>query len=210
MSNIAASERDKILQRAKKHLREKDAIMHRLIEAYPDISWKRHSYSGFECILHSIVAQQISKAAAESTWRKLNEQLDKITPQRLIALDPTKLKQAGFSRPKISYAHNLSKYALDHDIEKLAQADYKTIYNSLIKIKGVGQWTIDMFAIFYAFQADIFPKGDIAVLNSIRHFYNQSQPLSTPKLTKITKIWAPYRTVATLYLWKTHRLTAVP
>tara|TARA_Y100000590_G_scaffold470732_1_gene668946 strand:- start:10550 stop:11185 length:636 start_codon:yes stop_codon:yes gene_type:complete len=163
----------------------------------------------FSTLVKSIIGQQISVKAAESIHKRLLDQIDyTLTPDSILLANPVHLKATGLSRQKVEYLRNIASYFINNPSATsnkfLTTATIEEITNNLIKIKGIGMWTIEMFLIFYAMKPDIFPIKDIGLLNAMKKSYNIADIKSDNGIEKIIKIsnkWKPYRTVATWYLW---------
>jgi DNA-3-methyladenine glycosylase II len=181
------------------YLSAKDEILAQLIRGYPDevlISLN----NPFQTLIRAIVGQQISVKAADAVWQRLVKKLENISTQEFLALGEEELKECGLSRPKIAYITNIAK-ALENKIlrpEQWSEMTDKEVIRQLIQIKGVGQWTAEMFLIFHLHRPDVFPVKDLGLINGIRLNYGN---LSEAEIIYLSEKWKPYRTVATWYLW---------
>ena len=144
-----------------------------------------------------IIFQQISTKAGNSVFKRFLEYYEK-NKDNISIWNENEWKNIGLSRQKKSYIENIyhTRQTI-YDLEK--SNDINNIRNQLIKIKGIGNWTIDMFLIFSKGYLDIFPEGDLALINVIKNKY---QVDSMKEILEISKKWSPYKTVATLYLWE--------
>lgn len=144
-----------------------------------------------------IIFQQISTKAGNSVFKRFLEYYEK-NKDNISIWNENEWKSIGLSRQKKSYIENIYHTRQKiYDLEK--SNDINNIRNQLIKIKGIGNWTIDMFLIFSKGYLDIFPEGDLALINVIKNKY---QVDSMNEIIEISKKWSPYKTVATLYLWE--------
>ncbi len=144
-----------------------------------------------------IIFQQISTKAGNSIYNRFLEYYC-TNKNNLNSLSDQEWKRIGLSKQKKSYIKNIFKLKNEiYDLKKIN--DVNKIHKQLIKIKGVGNWTIDMFLIFSKNNLDIFPEGDLALINVIKKEY---QVESLDKIKKISNKWSPYKTIATLYLWE--------
>ena len=144
-----------------------------------------------------IIFQQISTKAGNSVFKRFLEYYEK-NKDNISIWNENEWKSIGLSRQKKSYIENIYHTRQKiYDLEK--SNDINNIRNQLIKIKGIGNWTIDMFLIFSKGYLDIFPEGDLALINVIKNKY---QVDSMKEILEISKKWSPYKTVATLYLWE--------
>ena len=164
----------------------------------------------FNTLIKSIIGQQISVKAAQSIYLRLLEVLkNDISPTKIKEINKEDLREIGLSRQKVEYIINVSDYFINNP--KITSNSYflttskDEIYNNLIKIKGIGEWTIEMFFIFYVTLPDILPLKDIGLINAIKRAYNLVNLDKETQLQNILNIsskWKPYRTVATWYLWQ--------
>ena len=167
---------------------------------YPPM-WKR--VASFETLIHIILEQQVSLASALSALTKLKEKIGELTPQNLLALSNEELKFCFFSRQKIVYAQHLANVLLDDPLflESLSEMDNDKVRTELIKIKGIGNWSADVYLMMVLQRADLFPLGDIALIKSIRETKNLSKEISKQSIADIAARWKPYQTIAAFILW---------
>ena len=188
---------------AKKELKKKDKKLGKIIDSYPkDFLFTKSD--PFLTLARSIVGQQISVKAAQSVWNKLISKIGNVSPNQINKIHFNTLKSAGLSRQKVMYLKNLS-YAFINDDLKLNfwnEMNDEEIIKDLIKIKGIGRWTAEMFLIFNLCRQDIFPLDDIGMIKGICKLYKYPYPIKKTKLIKIGDRWKPYRSVATWYLWR--------
>lgn len=184
------------------HLSTRDTVIAKIISAYAHEALTSRS-DAFYTLCRSIVGQQISVKAADSIWKKLETGVQDLTYETVWKADEAQLRAYGLSGSKIKYMKFLAEY-FSHTGHK---KDWKTlsveeVSAELLAIKGIGKWTVQMFLIFHQLHPDQLPLGDIGLMKAIEKSYNEGKPLSTTRLGLITKKWAPYRTVATWYLWR--------
>lgn len=147
-----------------------------------------------------IIEQQVSfKAAITIKGRFLNLILNK-TSKEIINIDDLKMQSIGISHRKVNYIKNTYSYFIKNKID-FKTLDEKGVIKELTQIKGIGKWTAEMFLIFILFKTDVFSKGDLALLNSIKINYSLKD-LSNQKLDSLIKKWTPFNTIASLLLWK--------
>lgn len=182
-------------------LTEKDDVLKTIIEqyGYPPF-WSRPF--NFASLIHIILEQQVSLASALSAFKKIQEKLGEITPANLLQLSDEEMKACYFSRQKTSYTRHLAENILigNLDLVLLSEMEDDEIKRQLLKLKGIGNWTVDIILMFCLQRCNLFPMGDIALINSVRH------ELQQPKLTKetissMTEKWAPYKTLAAYIFW---------
>ncbi|RYF88347.1 MAG: DNA-3-methyladenine glycosylase 2 family protein [Chitinophagaceae bacterium] len=183
-------------------LAAKDAQLRGILAShgYPPM-WTRSAT--FATLIHIILEQQVSLASAKAAFLKLKEKLGRITPGRLIMLSDKEMRDCYFSRQKMLYARELAKALLSRqlNLRKLAFMPDEEIRKALTRIKGVGNWTVDVYLMFALQRTDIFPIGDLAMLNAFHDIKSDSRTLSREKILAIAEAWRPYRSIATMLLW---------
>ena len=193
----------KYWNKGKIHLSNKDKVLKKLIQTYRNEYLNLNS-NYFHSLINSIIGQQISVSAADSMKTKFFKLKRNITPQTVSKLRTTDLRKCGLSRQKILYIRNISKFFLQNKkfIKNINKSSEEEIYNNLIEIKGVGNWTIHMFLMFSYGSSNIFPTGDLGFLKAISKLYKVKLPVSERKLKLLYKKWSPYSSQATWYLWR--------
>jgi DNA-3-methyladenine glycosylase II len=187
------------------YLSAKDKVLANLIKNYHGESLEK-KHSAFYTLFRAIIGQQISVKAADSVWAKFELLfINNLSPNKLIEISELQLKACGISSQKIKYLTNIAEFFItncpDGNLEKF---NHQEVAEQLIAIKGVGRWTVDMFMIFHMHSPDIFPILDIGLLKGFEKNYNTNRKDKKfySKLEKHSKIWQPYRTIATWYLWR--------
>ncbi len=193
----------KYWNKGKIYLSNKDKVLKKLIQTYRNEYLNLNS-NYFHSLINSIIGQQISVSAADSMKTKFFKLKSNITPQTVSKLRTTDLRKCGLSRQKILYIRNISKFFLQNKkfIKNINKSSEEEIYNNLIEIKGVGNWTIHMFLMFSYGSSNIFPTGDLGFLKAISKLYKVQLPISERKLKLLYKKWSPYSSQATWYLWR--------
>ena len=193
----------KYWNKGKIFLSNKDKVLKKLIQTYRNEYLNLNS-NYFHSLINSIIGQQISVSAADSMKTKFFKLKRNITPQTVSKLSTTDLRKCGLSRQKILYIRNISKFFLQNKkfIKNINKSSEEEIYNNLIEIKGVGNWTIHMFLMFSYGSSNIFPTGDLGFLKAISKLYKVQLPISERKLKLLYKKWSPYSSQATWYLWR--------
>ena len=193
----------KYWNKGKSYLSNKDKVLKKLIQTYRNEYLNLNS-NYFHSLINSIIGQQISVSAADSMKTKFFKLKRNITPQTVSKLRTTDLRKCGLSRQKILYIRNISKFFLQNKkfIKNINKYSEEEIYNHLIEIKGVGNWTIHMFLMFSYGSSNIFPTGDLGFLKAISKLYKVQLPISERKLKLLYKKWSPYSSQATWYLWR--------
>ena len=187
------------MQQAIDYLLEKDPIFKGIIEQYgmPTIPIRPQ---GFETLVLLILEQQVSIDSAKATFLKLKNKEKNVEPAVLLNLSDEEFRNLGVSRQKTSYIKALSTAILnkDIDLESLPAKTAEQVRAELIKIKGIGNWTIDIYLMFCLQAPDLLPLGDVAVVNTIKELLDihnkEDMEMHTIK-------WSPYRSVATYLLW---------
>lgn len=183
------------------HLR-KDEVMSFLIKKLGNqiTLTDRYDKDFAKAISLLIIEQQVSfKAAITIKGRFLNLILNK-TSKEIINIDDLQMQSIGISHRKVNYIKNTYSYFIKNKID-FKTLDEKGVIKELTQIKGIGKWTAEMFLIFILFKTDVFSKGDLALLNSIKINYT-IKDLSNQKLDSFIKKWTPFNTIASLLLWK--------
>ena len=163
--------------------------------------WKREP--GFATLMQIILEQQVSSASAKATFKKLVAAITNLTPQSFLTLDDGQLKAIGFSRQKIRYGRELAREIVNGklDLKSLEKLDDLAIRKKLTQIKGIGDWTADMYLMMALQRQDIFPSKDLAVAVAVKEIKNLTERPKPFELESIAEIWQPYRAIATKILW---------
>ena len=190
----------KILNSFKK-LSELDDDLKYIINKYnlPD---SRKESNTFETLMRIIIGQQISRKAAESIYQKLKEK--KITTYKnFLNTDDKYLKNLGLSFRKIMYIKDLAKNICENKINlnEFKKSSSEVVYNSLIKIKGIGKWTINNYQLFVLEDCDAWPGGDLAIQEAIKSLKNLDKRPDENESNNIAEKWKPFRGSAALLLW---------
>ena len=190
----------KILNSFKK-LSELDDDLKYIINKY-NIPDSRKESNTFETLMRIIIGQQISRKAAESIYQKLKEK--KITTYKnFLNTDDKYLKNLGLSFRKIIYIKDLAKNIYEKKIKlnEFKKSSSEVVYNSLIKIKGIGKWTINNYQLFVLEDCDAWPGGDLAVQEAIKSLKNLDVRPDENESNNIAEKWRPFRGSAALLLW---------
>ena len=158
----------------------------------------------YHALSKSIIYQQLSGKVAKIIYNRFLDLFNSKQPKAniFITIDDSKLKEIGLSRQKISYLKDLSDYFLNKgksiDFKSLSEQE---IRDELIKIKGIGHWTIDMFLMFTVLKSNILPVGDLGIKKAFKELYNLDDLPTDNFMIEKSKKWEPYRTIACCYLW---------
>ena len=191
-------------QKAKRILSKRDSVLRQIIKKY-NKGFLSTRNKPFFSLCRTIVGQQISVKAADSIWKKFEIKCKKkITPKVVINLHSRSLKNAGLSRQKISYLKNIAKSFKNKsfNVNELKKMNDEKAIDHIIKLKGLGVWSAQMFLMFNLNRPDIFPIKDIGLIRAISKNYKVSYPPSKRFLEKISKVHLGYRTVFTWYMWR--------
>jgi DNA-3-methyladenine glycosylase II len=163
--------------------------------------WARES--GFSTLLHIILEQQVSLASARAAHNKLLELASPLTPQRFLKLDDATLKAVGFSRQKSVYGRELARAIFEGllDLDALGSMDDAAVKSELVKIKGVGRWTADIYLLMVLRRPDIWPTGDLALAVAAQKVKRLPSRPTPDELDEISAPWKPWRAVAARILW---------
>lgn len=183
-------------------LSKKDKDLHGIIKTHghPPM-WTRPGT--FQTLILTILEQQVSLAAAYAAFKKLRQKVGFVTPAKILALSDEELRACYFSRQKIVYARALATaiQTKQLSLKKLATATDEEIRTELKKIKGIGDWTVDVYLMHALQRTDLFPLGDIALVNSLKEIKQLAKDISKEEMLRIAESWRPYRTVASMILW---------
>jgi len=163
--------------------------------------WAREA--SFATLIHIILEQQVSLASAASAFNKLKERLSEITPENVLTLSGEELKACYFSRQKTVYARELAKAILDGslDLKALEELPDAAVKEELKKIKGIGDWTSDIYLLMALLRADVMPKGDLALHVAYKRLKNLEHAPSSDEFQQIAEKWKPFRAAAARLLW---------
>jgi DNA-3-methyladenine glycosylase II len=191
------------LLKAVKFLSKKDKDLAALYEAdgVPPL-WARRP--GFTTLIRIILEQQVSLASAKSLNKKLERNIKPFTPNRFKELGITYLRSLGVTRQKSSYCMNIATAIIDDklDLEFLNNLSDEDAKEMLIRIKGIGPWTADIYLLMALRRSDIWPSGDIALASSMKKIKRLRTFPTNEKQIKIAEKWQPYRSVAARMLWQ--------
>jgi DNA-3-methyladenine glycosylase II len=192
-------------QKTCKQLARQDATLAAIIKqyGYPPM-WTRPAT--FQTLILTILEQQVSLASAYAAFKKLKEKIGYVTPAKILALTDEELRDCYFSRQKITYARELAQAvrAKKIKLKKLSDLPDEEVRDTLIQLKGIGHWTIDVYLMHALQRTDLFPLGDIALVNSLKEVKQLPKDTSKEEMLKIAEPWRPYRTIAAMILWHSY------
>lgn len=185
-----------------RELAEKDSDLAFIFQTYgtPPL-WAREA--SFATLVHIILEQQVSVASAQSAFDKLREKLGEITPAGVLSLTDAEMKVAYFSRQKMSYARDLAKAISGGklNLESLEILPDEKVKTELKMIKGIGDWTSDIYLLMAMRRADVMPKGDLALHVAWQKLKNLENRPTSDEFLIIAEKWKPLRAVAARLLW---------
>jgi DNA-3-methyladenine glycosylase II len=190
-------------------LREADPVMAGLIERHSEVVRRdlerERPGDAYGTLVRSIVGQQLSTKAAATIYGRVLELFAEHTPtpKQLLEAEPDELRAAGLSRAKVAYLRDLAQHVEDGALElhRLPELPDEEVAAQLTAIKGLGQWTADMFLMFHLGRPDVLPVGDQGIRRAIQVEYGLRKLPDAKRMQKIARPWRPYRTLASLYLW---------
>jgi DNA-3-methyladenine glycosylase II len=185
-----------------KRLTNRDPDLKEIVRkhGYPPM-WTRPGT--FQTLILTILEQQVSLASAYAAFKKLRERTGFVTPSKILALSDEVLRACYFSRQKTVYARELAKAIQSKQLKlrKLASSSEGEIRGELKKIKGIGDWTVDVYLMHALRRTDLFPLGDIALVNSLKEVKKLPTKVTKEEMLEIAEPWRPYRTIASMMLW---------
>jgi DNA-3-methyladenine glycosylase II len=160
----------------------------------------------YGALVRAIVGQQLSTKAARTIFERLVALFGgrTPTPKELLAVDPEELRGVGLSRSKAAYLRDLAEHVEDGELEleRLAELEDEEVSEQLTAVKGLGQWTADMFLLFHLGRPDVLPVGDLGIRRAVQIEYGLEDLPDPPELRTIAEPWRPHRSLACLYLWR--------
>jgi len=153
-------------------------------------------------LVDAITSQQLSGKAAATIFARVKEGVGEITPEAIIKTPDSKFRSWGLSRAKTSYVKDLAKNVINKKLKitELDKLSDEEVAKELITVKGIGNWTAEMFLMFSLVRPDVFPEDDLGIRKGIAKLLNNR--IKDDKIGQYAKRWAPYRTVAAWYVWK--------
>ena len=196
--------------RAKRALAAADPVLGGIIARYPRIALRSRG-DAFSTLARSIVGQQISVKAADAVWNRVCGACGDITPANVLRRRATTLRACGLSDRKVEYLRDLARHFADGHVtpDALAALDDEAAIERLTEIRGIGRWTAEMFLIFTLLRPNVLPLDDLGLLKAIGQHYLDGTPAADllrgagrQRAQAIAAPWAPWRSVATWYLWR--------
>ena len=190
-----------------RHLSRRDRVMKRLI---PQFGQARLQCRGdaFTTLARSIVGQQISVKAAQSVWERLSMPWGGaqavLKPAQVLKAQSSDLRAAGLSLRKVEYLQDLARHFKERGSRSplWSEMEDEAVIAELVSVRGMGRWTAEMFLMFGLMRPDVLPLDDLGLLRGISLNYFSGEPVPRSEAREVGEAWAPYRSVATWYLWR--------
>jgi DNA-3-methyladenine glycosylase II len=192
----------KSLLRAVRLLAAQDPTLSAIVSTFgPPPLWEREQ--GFHTLIHIILGQQVSLASARAAFNRLVAVAQPLTPESFMKLTDTELKVIGFSRQKTLYGRHLAEAIKqgDLDLTTLNLLDDAEAKSQLMRIKGIGSWTADIYLLMAMGRPDIWPSGDLALAVAVERVKKMPRRPSPQELGELSRKWQPWRAVAARILW---------
>ena len=185
------------------HLTRKDRVLRRLIPRFGDACLQSRG-DAFVTLARSIVGQQISVKAAQSVWERFEVLPRRMTPAAVLKLKVDDMRAAGLSARKVEYLVDLALHfdAGKIHVDEWVAMDDESIIAELVAIRGIGRWTAEMFLMFHLLRPDVLPLDDVGLIKGISTNYFSGEPVSRSEAREVAAGWAPWRSVATWYMWR--------
>ena len=187
---------------AARELSERDADLASVIDKYglPPL-WTREP--GFPTLINIILEQQVSLASARALYQRLLEAVKPFTPARFLKLTETEMRRLGFSRQKAHYTRLLAEaiHRKQFALHKLHELEDEIVREQLVALKGIGNWTADIYLLSALRRPDIWPTGDLALATAVQEVKRLRRRPSPERLESMSKPWRPWRAVAARLFW---------
>jgi DNA-3-methyladenine glycosylase II len=201
--NFTAALTEETLARGLSLLAAADADLARVLErcGAPPL-WKREA--GFQTLVYIMLEQQVSLASAKAVYERLLALASPLAPARLLELDDAALKGIGFSRQKIAYTKGLARALVEGelDLDALELMDDEAARRELVKLKGIGSWTADIYLLRALLRPDVWPAGDLALAVAAQRIKGLPARPTPAELNHLSEAWRPWRAVAARLLWQ--------
>jgi DNA-3-methyladenine glycosylase II len=190
-----------------RHLAKRDRVMKKLIPKFGEARLQSRG-DAFTTLARSIVGQQISVKAAQSVWNRfvgvVGEPATHLVPASVLAREVPELRAAGLSVRKAEYLGDLARHFESGAVHvgQWQQMDDEAIIDELVVIRGIGRWTAEMFLIFHLMRPNVLPLDDLGLIKGISQGYFSGEPVSRAEAREVGEAWAPFRSVATWYIWR--------
>jgi len=189
--------------RAKRTLARRDPLLAGIMRRHPRVHLVARG-EPFQTLARAIVGQQISVKAAQSVWNRVLEVAPGMTPAEVLAVKRPRLRACGLSDRKTEYIADLALHFAEGGVHphRWPEMEDEAVIAELVAVRGVGRWTAEMFLMFNLLRPDVYPLGDLGLLKAVRLTYFRGRDVSLARIRKLGEQWAPWRSVATWYLWR--------
>jgi DNA-3-methyladenine glycosylase II len=189
--------------RAKRTLARRDPVLAAIMRRHPRVHLVARG-EPFQTLARAIVGQQISVKAAQSVWNRVLEVAPGMTPGEVLALKRPRLRACGLSDRKTEYIADLARHFADGTVhpQRWPAMDDEMVIAELVAVRGIGRWTAEMFLMFNLLRPDVYPVGDLGLLKAVRRTYFHGRKVPVARIRRHGEQWAPWRSVATWYLWR--------
>jgi DNA-3-methyladenine glycosylase II len=190
-----------------KHLARRDRVMKKLIPQFGEARLQNRG-DAFTTLARSIVGQQISTSAAQAVWERFAALIEaptaKLPPADVLKLKKDAMRGSGLSARKVEYLRDLATHFTEGQVHvrQWQQMDDEAIVDELVAIRGIGRWTAEMFLIFHLMRPNVLPVDDLGLIKGISVNYFSGEPVTRAEAREVGDAWAPYRSVATWYIWR--------
>lgn len=190
-----------------KHLGKRDRVLKKLMPKFGEARLQSRG-DAFTTLARSIVGQQISVKAAQSVWDRFAATVGgpaiQLQPTGVLALEVPQMREAGLSARKCEYLLDLARHFNEDrvHVRQWAEMDDEAIIDELVAIRGIGRWTAEMFLIFHLMRPNVMPLDDLGLIKGISLNYFSGEPVSRAEAREVGEAWAPFRSVATWYIWR--------
>ena len=189
--------------RAKRALARRDPVLAGIMRRHPRVHLVARG-EPFHTLARAIVGQQISVKAAQSVWNRVLDVAPGMTPSEVLAVARPRLRACGLSDRKTEYIADLARHFAAGAVHphRWPQMDDEAVIAELVAVRGIGRWTAEMFLMFNLLRPDVYPLGDLGLLRAVRLTYFRGRKVPVSRIRKLGEQWAPWRSVATWYLWR--------
>lgn len=195
-----------VWRRGTLHLKKKDRVLAKIIGRFGKIRSNWGPTDSYEAIVESFIYQQIAGSAADAILKKFEGLYGGRlpSPQEFLKTPESRVRSAGVSPQKYSYIKDLCERLVhgDLDLKSLAELPDEEVIVILDDVRGIGRWTAEMFLMFSLKRVNVFPMDDLGIQNAVRRAYGLKRLPSRRKMQSISERWSPYKSIASLYLWR--------
>jgi DNA-3-methyladenine glycosylase II len=199
------------LVKAHEQLAASDPVMARLVEQFGELTVearrrRRPPVDAYGMLLRSVVGQQLSVKAASTIYGRVLDLFGGKTPapEKLLEIEPQRLREAGLSGRKVEYVRDLATHVLSGELEldRLEELDDEQVIAEITAVRGFGVWSAQMFLMFFLERPDVLPTGDLGIRNAAMEAYGLDAPPTPAELIEMAEPWRPHRSLACIYLWE--------